>query len=140
MRGVARATRCVKCLHTPFDESLHAAFNALQRELNARGDDLDEDDLPPNYDVEDDPVPFQLHLVNAVRGQEEYPLREDYLTLLENHYGGSLQEADYKSDPEVAREEIKGGVDCGTHERSRRRVGRLLRGSSTDLRGENPRL
>lgn len=103
--------------YTLDDDTLHAAFDALQSELNSRGDDLDEDDLPSNYDAEDDPVPFQLTLVNAVWGQTDYPFREDYLTLLEDHYGGGLEEVDYKSDPEAAREEINAWVANQTEER-----------------------
>jgi serpin B len=94
-RGETRKQMRETLRYTLEDDTLHAAFNALQRELNARGDDIDEDDLPSNYEPEDNPVPFQLNLVNAVWGQADYPFREEYLTLLADHYGGGLQEVDY---------------------------------------------
>jgi serpin B len=116
-RGDTREQMREALNYTLDDDILHAAFEALQSELDSRGDDLDEDDLPSNYDAEDDPVPFQLNLVNAAWGQTDYPFREDYLTLLEDHYGGGLEAVDYASDPEAAREEINAWVADQTEDR-----------------------
>jgi serpin B len=108
-----------EALHYTLDgETHHGAFNALQRELNARGDGIDEEDIPDDFDSDDDPVPFQLNLVNAVWGQEEFPFRDSYLDVLEDHYGGGLRKVDYKSDPEAARKEINDWV-------ANRTVGRI---------------
>ena len=116
-RGETREQMREALRYTLDDETLHAAFDALQRELNARGAGLNEDDLPSNYDAEDDPVPFRLTMVNAVWGQAEYPFKAEYLTLLDDHYGGGLREVDYKSDPEAAREEINTWVARQTEDR-----------------------
>jgi serpin B len=100
-----------EALHYTLDgETHHGAFNALQRKLNERGDNVDEEDIPDSFDSGDDPVPFQLNLVNAAWGQEGFPFRESYLETLEDHYGGGLRKADYRSDPEAARREINDWV------------------------------
>lgn len=98
-------------------DTLHAAFNALQRTLNERGEDLDPEDRPSTFDEDDDPVPFELTLVNAVWGQADYPFEEDYLRILEDHYGGGLREVDYRADPEAARETINEWVAAQTANR-----------------------
>lgn len=116
-RGDTRDQMREALRYTLNDETLHGAFNALQRELNARGEAIDADDLPSQYDAEDNPVPFQLALVNAVWGQADYPFQESYLTRLENHYGGGLQEVDYRSDHEAAREKINTWVANQTADR-----------------------
>jgi serpin B len=116
-RGETRDQMREALHYTLDDDALHAAFEALRSELDSRGDDLDDDDLPSSYDAEDDPVPFRLDLVNAVWGQAGYPFREDYLTLLADHYGGGLEEVDYASDPESARREINAWVADQTADR-----------------------
>ncbi|MDZ7850432.1 MAG: serpin family protein [Halodesulfurarchaeum sp.] len=90
------------------DESLHPAFNALQRELNDRAAEIE--DLPSGYEAGDDPVPFELSLVNAVWGQSGFPFEEAYLEVLADHYGGGLREVDYRADPERVRRTINDWV------------------------------
>jgi len=109
-RGETREQMREALHYTLNDERLHAAFNALQRELNARGDDIDKADIPDNFDSDDNPVPFQLNLVNAAWGQEESPFRDSYLDVLEDHYGGGLREVDYRNDHEGVREKINDWV------------------------------
>ncbi|GAB7095234.1 serpin family protein [Halolamina litorea] len=96
--------------HTLSDQQLHAAFNELQRTLSGRGEDVDEADLPSEYDGDDDPVPFQLSLANAIWGQEGFPFREEYLTTLENHYSGDLTEVDFVENPNGIRRSINAWV------------------------------
>lgn len=116
-RGTTRDQMREALRYTLEDETLHGAFNALQRELDDRGEDINKTDLPSHYDVEDNPIPFQLSLVNAVWGQADYPFRESYLTTLANHYGGGLREVDYRRDHEAAREEINAWVAKQTEDR-----------------------
>lgn len=96
--------------YTLDDEQLHATFNELQRTLSGRGKNLDEDDLPSDYDKTDDPVPFQLSLVNSIWGQAGVPFRDDFQTTLENHYGGSLNQADFAENPDGVREAINAWI------------------------------
>lgn len=103
--------------YTASKESLHPAFNALQRELNDRGDEIDPAGLPEKFDTEDDPVPFELSLVNAVWGQSGFPFKEAYLDVLADHYGGGLREVDYQTDPERARQTINEWVADRTEDR-----------------------
>lgn len=99
------------------DERLHAAFNELQRTLDGRGEDLDAEDLPREYDEGDDPVPFRLSLVNAVWGQEGFPFREAYLQTLEDHYGGGFDAVDFADDPDGVRRSINRWVADHTEDR-----------------------
>lgn len=96
--------------YTLDDEQLHAALNELQRTLSGRGENLDEAELPSNYDEGDDPVPFQLSLVNSIWGQEGFPFRDEYLTTLENHYGGGLNKVDFDENPGGVREAINAWI------------------------------
>jgi serpin B len=116
-RGETRTQMREALDYTLDDEALHDAFAALQRELNERGGEIDPEDLPSNYDPGDDPVPFQLSLVNALWGQSGFPFRDEYLSLVESHYGGGLREVDYEADPEAARTEINDWVADRTEER-----------------------
>lgn len=109
-RGETRSQMGQALEYSLDDEELHPAFNALQRELNARAAELDAADLPGGYESEDDPVPFELSLVNAVWGQSGFPFEEAYLELLADHYGGGLREVDYTADPDRARRTINDWV------------------------------
>jgi len=83
-----------------FPEGVHEAFNHLQRRL-ADGDE-------PGG--ESGGVPFELSVANAVWGQDGYPFREAYRSTLDEHYGGGVQTADYRDNPEDARERINAWV------------------------------
>jgi serpin B len=93
------------------EDRLHAAFEALLAALSEREAAIDPDTLPEEYAEDDDPVPFQLSLVNAVWGQASYPFRAAYLDLLDAHYGGGFRDVNYVADPEAARETINAWVD-----------------------------
>ena len=102
--------------YTLDDDSLHEPFNALQRELNERGNIVDVE-TGGGYDEDDDPTPFELSIVNSVWGQEGYPFADDYLDVLSDRYGGGLREIDYTTDAEAAREEINDWVADETEDR-----------------------
>ena len=112
--------------YTLDDRQLHAAFNELQRTLADRGENIDEENLPSEYDGDDEPVPFELSLVNAIWGQEGFPFREEYLTTLENHYGGGLNQVDFTENPDSIREAINGWIADQTDDR----IEELLPGGS----------
>lgn len=103
--------------YTLEDETLHEGFNALQRTLDGRGEDVDGADLDREYDEEDDLVPFQLHLTNAVWGQEGFPFREAYLSTLVDHYGGGFNEVDFTEDPGGVRKGVNAWVADQTEDR-----------------------
>ena len=98
------------------DENLHEAFAQLQDELDERGEDVAVD-TGGGYDEDDEPVPFELSVVNAAWGQEGYPFEQSYLDVLDRHYGGGLREVDYATDAESAREAINDWVADETGDR-----------------------
>ena len=115
-RGETRSEMQAALRYT-LEDRLHPAFNALTRELNARGEDIDPEELSESYDPDDEPVPFELSLVNAAWGQSEFPFEGAYLDLLADHYGGALRDVDYRSDPAGARETINDWVADQTGDR-----------------------
>lgn len=116
-RGETRSQMRDALRYSLEEARLHPAFNALQRELNDRSEAIDTEELPEHFDPDDDPVPFELSLVNAVWGQTGFPFEEAYLEVLADHYGGGLTEVEYRSDPEGARETINDWVAAQTEDR-----------------------
>ncbi|PSP81513.1 serpin family protein [Halobacteriales archaeon QS_1_68_20] len=104
------ATQMAETLHYTLGEEVHPAFADLRTALQAR--ETTEDP------VEGDEVDaFQLSVANALWGQEGYPFAEDYLSLVEKHYGAGLREADFAGDAEGERERINDWVAEQTEDR-----------------------
>ena len=83
---------------------LHAAFNALDLELAARGADDDG---------------FRLRIASAVWGQRGYEFLDDFLDHLAQHYGAGVMAADFQGAPEASREAINDWVAERTADRVR---------------------
>ena len=81
-------------------ERLHAAMAALDAVLASREDDVDPDEA----------TGFRLQVANALWGQEGYPFLEEFLALLERHYGAGLERVDFQNDAEAARQAINAWV------------------------------
>jgi serpin B len=88
---------------------LHAAFNALDRELESRGDPIQ----MPDGEVEG----FILNIANSIWGQYDYEFLQEYLDLLALNYGAGLRTVDYVGAAEEARQEINAWVSDETEER-----------------------
>ena len=116
-RGETRDQMRTALRYSLGEDRLHAAFEALLATLSARETAIDPDTLPQEYAADDDPVPFQLSLVNAVWGQASYPFRPAYLDRLGAHYGGGFREVNYAADPEAARRTINDWVADQTEDR-----------------------
>ncbi len=87
--------------------SLHPAFNRLDLELAKRGQGA------RGKDGEG----FRLHVVNAIWGQRDYKFLNPFLDTLAANYGAGLRLADFKGQPEPAREMINGWVSDQTENR-----------------------
>ena len=108
-RGEARKAM-EEVLQYTLGEEVHPAFEDLQAELDARE--------TVENEREDEAVDaFQLNVANALWGDEEYPFDEDYLDLVEEHYGGGLENADFAGDPDGERERINDWVADQTEDR-----------------------
>ena len=83
---------------------LHAAVNALDLELAARGADDDG---------------FRLRIANAVWGQRGYEFLDDFLDHLAQHYGAGVMAADFQGAPEASRAAINDWVADRTEDRVR---------------------
>lgn len=89
----------------PFgQEDVHAAFQVLGEKLGSQ----DRFFFNPGSDR------FELNIANALWGQEGYGFLAAYNSLLETHYGAGLNEVDFRSHPEVARETINAWVSDKT--------------------------
>ncbi|MDQ2052353.1 serpin family protein [Natronolimnohabitans sp. A-GB9] len=112
------------------DETLHAAFGALEAEFEQRNEDGADVDRPVPADdgngngdegeregEEEDGPAFQLASANAIWGDENYPFDDGYVDLLETYYGAGERLVDFEGDPEGAREEINEWVETQTNDR-----------------------
>ena len=88
--------------------SLHAAYNALDQTLAARGQ------IENNEETEET---FRLNIVNSLWGQEGYSFLPEYLDLLALNYGAGLTLVDFMQDPEAARQLINDWVNEQTEGR-----------------------
>ena len=88
-------------------DRLHPAFNALALELASRGED-------PTVKKEDR---FQLHIANALWGQDGYGFLPAFLDVLAENYGAGVRTADFIDAPEQAQMMINRWVSDETEER-----------------------
>lgn len=104
-------------------ERLHPAFNALDLELASRSDVSS--GAAPEDETEE--VAFELHIANAVWGQEGYAFLPEYLDVLAQHYGAGIRLIDFAQDPTGAVDAVNGWVNQET----RGRISRILVSIST---------
>ena len=83
-------------------DELHAAFNALDRELAARGADGEG---------------FRLHVANAVWGQNGHEFLVPFLDVLGEHYGAGVRRTDFRAAPDESRIAINEWVAGRTEDR-----------------------
>ncbi len=86
--------------YTLSQERLHAAFNALDQALASRGEGA----------MGKDGEGFQLHVANAIWGQQDYSFLDAYLDVLALNYGAGLRLVDFVKAPEEARVTINDWV------------------------------
>jgi serpin B len=83
-------------------DSQHVTLNAIDQRLQA---------FSTLQAAEDEGIPFQLGLANAVWSQQGYAFNQPYLDLLATQYGAGLHVLDFQNTAEVAREVINAWVD-----------------------------
>lgn len=88
-------------------EATHPAFNALNLYLDSLNEQAQEGEEGR----------FQLHIANAIWGQQGDVFREDYLDLLAAHYGAGMRTLDFVSAPEASRQTINQWVSDQTEEK-----------------------
>lgn len=82
-------------------EQLHPAFGQIIKQINGDGKKHG----------------YQLTTANALWGQKGYPFLADFLTLTKASYGAGLNEVDFASAPEQARQTINAWVEKETQDR-----------------------
>jgi serpin B len=87
------------------DEELHAAFNKLAIELNSRNE------VPEGSNAQG----FQLNIVNATWGQEDFEFMQAFLDVLAENYDAGIRLRDYESDPEACRQTLNDWVSEQTN-------------------------
>jgi len=60
---------------------------------------------------------YELHIANSLWGQEGYPFRESFLDLVEKHFGGGFNIADFKRNADAERVRINQWVERETREK-----------------------
>jgi serpin B len=94
------------------DEEIHPAFADLRAALESRETITD-----PVGEEEEEVDAFQLRVANALWGREDVTFAEDYLALVDEHYGAGLRRADFVGDPGGERERINRWVADNTGDR-----------------------
>lgn len=89
------------------EPELHEAFNALDQELESRGEDAKGADGDA----------FRLRVVNALWGQTGYSFLDAFLDVLALNYGAGMTLLDFISDPEAGRIIINDWVAEKTEDR-----------------------
>ncbi|MHC4618280.1 MAG: serpin family protein [Planctomycetota bacterium] len=82
-------------------EQFHAAFGAIIKDLNARGEKGS----------------YELTVANALWGQHGYGFLKEFLELIKDHYGGALNEVDFITAAEAARTTINSWVEEQTKDK-----------------------
>jgi serpin B len=88
-------------LHLPAQDKLHPALGALLKEVNAGGRKGG----------------YQLRTANALWGQRGHDFLKDFLTLNRTHYAAGFQDADFRTNPEAARQVINAWVERQTNDK-----------------------
>ena len=83
-------------------DRLHPAFNVLDQALASRGASSDQ---------------FELHVVNRIWGQVDYPFLESFLDVLAENYGAGLNLLDFVNATEQSRVAINDWVADQTRDR-----------------------
>lgn len=88
-------------------QRLHVAFNGLDLELESRGESAGSDA----------PLPFVLHVTNALFGQVGFEFLDAFLDTLAQHYGAGMRLMDFIEETEASRVAINAWVSDQTNER-----------------------
>ncbi|HET6416579.1 MAG TPA: serpin family protein [Polyangiales bacterium] len=88
-------------------ERLHAAFNALDLELQKRAE----------AGSAEAPLPFRLNVTNALFGQVGFSLLDPFLDTLAQHYGAGMRLMDFVAETEQSRLAINQWVSERTEQR-----------------------
>jgi serpin B len=88
-------------------ERLHVAFNGLDLELGSRAEASDNEG----------PLPFVLHVTNALFGQVGFSFLDAFLDTLAQHYGAGMRLMDFINETEASRVAINAWVSDQTNQR-----------------------
>jgi len=99
------------------NQQLHKAFSAIINELNAGG----KKGL------------YQLSVANALWGQKGYGFRPEFIDLLNHNYQAGLNEVDYRSNAEAARQIINAWVEKQTKDKIKELIKKDILDSRTVL-------
>ena len=115
----ATRTEMTKVLHYPNDDAtIHDSFAALEQGLETAKAKSAE--RAKQSKVSGGPSePLTLHRANRLFGQKGYQFQTPFLELLKDRYHAPLEELDFHSNPESAREHINGWVEEETVKRIR---------------------
>jgi serpin B len=106
-RGETEAEMADAMHFTLGQERLHAAFNALDLELQKRAE----------AGSAEAPLPFRLNVTNALFGQVGFSLLDSFLDTLAQHYGAGMRLMDFVAETEQSRLAINEWVSERTEQR-----------------------
>jgi len=119
------ATQMADVLHFPVGKTpdgldaqqFASAFGELVKDLNTRGEG----------------GAYELSVANALWGQKGYGFLPKFLKLVEKHYGGRLNEVDFVTATETARQTINAWVEQQTNDKIKNLIAKGVLDSMTRL-------
>lgn len=109
------ASEMEEVLRFTLGDELHPSFHSLQTELLDRATTLD--DLGKDPDDAEEVDAFRLEIANALWAGDAVDWDDDYVDLLDAHYGAGLRYADFSGDPSGERDRINAWVADVTEDR-----------------------
>jgi len=110
MRGETRAN-AVETLRFPAaGEELHRTCAALRSDLPVGASDEAGDEAEDAEEDNRDGTPLALTEANALWGQADYPFREELVDALKRYYGAGVGRADFRAEPNAARNAVNAWV------------------------------
>lgn len=104
-------------------------FRLPQEQLHPEFKDLT-DSFVSETTSDSEKTPFQLNIVNALWGQNDFAFDQTFLEMVNDNYGGGLELLDFSADPETARQTINEWV---AEQTAQKILDLLPEGSITDL-------
>ena len=115
-------SQMAQTMHFLPQNKLHSALNALDLELDQRGEAQSKAETP-----------LQLDIANAIWAEQTFPVLKDFLDGIAQNYGAGIQLADFIHGHEAVRKEINGWVSNKTNDKIQDLIPEGVLGPSTKM-------
>ena len=121
-----------RVLHLSKDDSIHASFEALQRQLREMSE-KSAIEVADSGELGGPKEPITLSIANRLFAQKGYDFRDTFFALVKERYGAPLELVDFVKNPSGATQQINGWVLEQTRQRIRDLIPRDALNAATRL-------